>query len=260
MKIKINEYTPNTSINTNTTTTSDIPQQESFEEILVLNQTALKAMTIDSMVAESTTGSVAPDAVNAAAIMKFRNTLASHIVAPIPEPDPVVQVPKAPLFTTPITSTGPSTNGTLSDAFSEIQDTIGGVFNSGALTCSEQLNSYFKEASNTYGIDVKLLKSIAFCESSFDPNNTSSAGAMGIMQLMPETAKHLGITNAYDPRQNIMGGAKYFSTMLERYNGNIPLALAAYNAGPGNVDKYGGIPPFEETQNYVPKVLGYYNL
>ncbi len=261
MKIKINEYYPNTSVNSNTNTTavSDIPTGESFEEVLVLNQNALKAMAIDAMVAESTTGSVDPDAVNAAAIMKFRNTLASHIVAPIPDPDTVLHAPQPQRPATPVTSAPPSTNGTLSDAFDEIKEAIGGVFNSGALKCSEQLNNYFKEASTTYGVDEKLLKSIAYCESSFNPNNTSSSGAMGIMQLMPETAEYLGIRNAYDPRQNIMGGAKYFSTMLERYDGNIPLALAAYNAGPGNVDKYGGIPPFKETQNYVPKVLGYYN-
>ncbi len=261
MKIKINEYNPASYTTSNIDTTiTVIPEGESFEDVLVLNQTALKAMAIDAMVAESSTRSVNPDAVNAAAIMKFRNTLASHIVAPVPTDDAVLRAPKqTPANTKPITSTPPSTGGTLSDAFDEIKETIGGVFNSGALTCSDELNSYFKEAADTYGIDVKLLKSIAFCESSFDPNNTSSSGAMGIMQLMPKTASYLGIDDAYNPRQNILGGAKYFANMLDRYDGNVALALAAYNAGPGNVDKYGGIPPFEETQNYVPKVLGYYN-
>lgn len=129
---------------------------------------------------------------------------------------------------------------------------------SGTLSCSEELESYFKEASEKYGVDINLLKAIAFAESGFDPSATSSAGAMGIMQLMPSTASSLGISDAYDARENIMGGAQIIAQNLEKYDGDLSLALAAYNAGSGNVDKYGGIPPFAETQNYVEKVLNYY--
>jgi hypothetical protein len=119
------------------------------------------------------------------------------------------------------------------------------------------LEEIFQKAASTYGVDENLLKAIAKAESGFDANATSKSGAMGIMQLMPATAKALGVSDAYDPEQNIMGGAKYISSLLEKYDGNVSYALAAYNAGSGNVDKYGGIPPFEETQNYVTKILGY---
>ncbi len=120
-----------------------------------------------------------------------------------------------------------------------------------------QLETIFEKAASTYGVDVELLKAMAKAESDFDPNATSRSGAMGIMQLMPGTAKELGVSNAYDPEENIMGGAKYIASLLDKYEGNVSYALAAYNAGSGNVDKYGGIPPFEETQNYVTKILGY---
>lgn len=130
---------------------------------------------------------------------------------------------------------------------------------SGFLGCPDSLTSYFEEAADTYGVDVNLLKSIAKTESSFQADATSKAGAMGIMQLMPSTASSLGVTNAYDAKENILGGAKYISQLLSQYGGDTSLALAAYNAGSGNVAKYGGIPPFTETQNYVTKVLGYYN-
>ena len=85
----------------------------------------------------------------------------------------------------------------------------------------------------------------------------TTSGAMGVMQLMPETAKELGVTDSFDAEQNIMGGANYLSKKLAEYDGDVSLALAAYNAGSGNVNKYGGIPPFTETQNYVKKILGY---
>lgn len=120
------------------------------------------------------------------------------------------------------------------------------------------LMSIFQEAAQTYGVDVNLLTAIARQESNFTASATSSSGAMGIMQLMPATAQGLGVNDAYNPYENIMGGAKYISQLLSRYNGDVSLALAAYNAGSGNVAKYGGIPPFAETQNYVSKVLGYY--
>ena len=127
------------------------------------------------------------------------------------------------------------------------------------LSCSAQLDTIFNEAASKYGVDAKFLKAIAKCESDFSTECTSHSGAMGIMQLMPQTAASLGVTNAYDPYQNIMGGARYISEKLTQYNGDKSLALAAYNAGSGNVAKYGGIPPFKETQNYVAKVMAYYN-
>lgn len=120
------------------------------------------------------------------------------------------------------------------------------------------LESIFQEAADTYQVDVNLLKAIAKQESNFQQDATSRSGAQGIMQLMPATAEGLGVENAYDPYENIMGGAKLISKLLNQYQGDITLALAAYNAGSGNVAKYGGVPPFEETQNYVVKVQQYY--
>ena len=120
---------------------------------------------------------------------------------------------------------------------------------------SAELNVIFNAAGNKYNLSPDLLKAVANVESGFRPDVVSGAGAIGIMQLMPGTAKYLGVTDAFDPEQNIMGGAKYLREMLDRFDGNIEFALAAYNAGPGAVAKYGGIPPFSETQNYVPKVL-----
>lgn len=125
------------------------------------------------------------------------------------------------------------------------------------LNNEKSLEDIFWEASETYGVSVELLKAMTKQESSFHVNATSRSGAQGLMQLMPATAAELGVTNAYDPYQNIMGGAKYIRQMLDKYDGNVSLALAAYNAGSNNVDRYGGIPPFAETQDYVAKITGY---
>jgi Rod binding domain-containing protein len=121
------------------------------------------------------------------------------------------------------------------------------------------IDSLAKAASKTYGLPYNLIKAVIKTESGFNPNAISSKGAVGLMQVMPQTAEEMGIADVSNPVANVFCGSLYLKKMLDRNKGNIELALAAYNSGQGNVDKYGGIPPFAETQNYVKKVLNYYN-
>lgn len=123
---------------------------------------------------------------------------------------------------------------------------------------SSNYDEIIKRASEAYNVPEKLISSVIKQESNFDPSATSTAGASGLMQLMPGTAKYLGVKNIFDPEQNIMGGAKYLRQMLNQFDGNMETAVAAYNAGPGAVKKYDGIPPYKETQDYVKKVLHNY--
>ena len=111
-----------------------------------------------------------------------------------------------------------------------------------------------RQAAQQHGVSEGLVKAIMHTESGFNINARSPVGAQGLMQLMPTTARRFNVSNAYDPQQNIFGGVKYLSWLLKRFNGDTRLAIAAYNAGEGNVDKYGGIPPFRETQDYVRRV------
>lgn len=153
-----------------------------------------------------------------------------------------------------LNSTRKTFQNTMQEALSSISDSHPDTVTTAA---PGTLDSYFDEASATYGVDKQLLLAVARLESNFTADATSYAGAMGIMQLMPSTAAALGVENAYDARENIMGGAQLLADLLDRYDGDTSLALAAYNAGSGTVASYGNtVPP--SIQPYVDKVMAFY--
>ncbi len=129
---------------------------------------------------------------------------------------------------------------------------------SGAPAAAAPYASDIAAAARKYDVDPALIEAVIQQESGFNPNAQSAAGAGGLMQLMPGTARGLGVTNVYDPAQSIDAGTHYLRDQLDHFGGNVRLALAAYNAGPGAVESYGGVPPYPETQSYVSDVLANY--
>jgi hypothetical protein len=143
----------------------------------------------------------------------------------------------------------------------------GGAPTTGSVRAPDDLSGFksttydaaIRQAAEKYNVPARLIKAVIQQESGFNPNATSPTGAKGLMQLMPATARAMGITNPNDPAQNIDGGTKYLAGMLHKFNGNVELALAAYNAGPTRVAKYNAVPPITETQNYVRNIMANYN-
>ncbi len=127
-------------------------------------------------------------------------------------------------------------------------------------TINSPYDSTIKAIAHQHGVDDKLIKAMVQVESAFKPSAVSPKGARGLMQLMPGTARRYGVDNSFDPIENLLGGVKYFKDLLELFNNNLTLALAAYNAGEGAVQKYKGIPPYKETRLYVQKVIHYHRL
>ena len=122
----------------------------------------------------------------------------------------------------------------------------------------KKYDSIISQASEKFSLEPSLVKAVIKAESGFDHKAVSSKGAQGLMQLMPDTADEMAVDDPYNPEQNIFGGAKYLSRLMERYNNDVKLVLAAYNAGPERVDKYKGVPPFKETRTFITRVMDYY--
>ncbi|MEK8023080.1 MAG: lytic transglycosylase domain-containing protein [Candidatus Hydrogenedentota bacterium] len=150
---------------------------------------------------------------------------------------------------------GQSPDGAKPDPSASFASVMANATGENASSAPESLRPIIDQVAARYNIPPKLLESVARRESSFNSRAVSPKGAQGIMQIMPETQQLLGVTDPFDAGQSIDGGGRYLRMMLDRYNGDVRKALAAYNAGPGAVDNYGGVPPYTETRNYVSRIL-----
>lgn len=136
-----------------------------------------------------------------------------------------------------------------------VKGSITGIGNTALDLSKKQFGKIIDTVAKEHNVNPKLINAVIEQESQFNPNAVSKSGAMGLMQLMPGTAREVGVKKPFDPVDNIRGGTKYLSSLLSRYHGNVTLALSAYNAGPNNVDRYKGVPPFQETKNYVEAII-----
>lgn len=216
---------------------------------------AMQARTLSSLPARRTalalqnlTAAAQPSTFQAA--LARANAAPSSLTAPVPWLGQNVSLSRAPRAPTSLIG-GPRLPSIPGAALALPTGTGGDI-------SSLPFSSLILSAARSAGIDPALIAAVAKAESGFNPRAQSPVGAKGLMQLMDATARGLGVTDSFDPAQNLNGGARFLAGLLKRFNGDPRLALAAYNAGPGAVDKYGGIPPYEETQRYVPRVLGYY--
>lgn len=152
----------------------------------------------------------------------------------------------------------PRATQTSPSASSATQGTIQGASSAAVLANREKIETMIREVSARYNVDPALVRAVIETESNWNSSAVSRKGALGLMQLVPGTARQLGVNNAFDPKQNLDGGVRYLHSLLERYNGDLDRALAAYNAGPGAVDRAGGVPRYRETREYVQKVTDSY--
>jgi soluble lytic murein transglycosylase-like protein len=166
------------------------------------------------------------------------------MLQPVPVQPAVTRTATTP--TTPTTATTAPSNSFAATLTNALTSTAAG---------DGRYASEIQSAASKYGVDPALIRAVVEQESGFDPNAQSPAGAAGLMQLMPGTAAGLGVTNPFDPAQAIDGGTRYLRDQLDAFGGDVSLALAAYNAGPGAVKRYGGVPPYAETQRYVQNIL-----
>lgn len=248
VKLNKNSRVEKYNISSDIATKSDL----SFEESLSVAKQAQAKLTVDAMIKEGESKQLDLSTVQNLFGVKqnFARTFTPYNSSSLNG-----YIPKD----THVTSTGKVSQKTLNMSTEETLATATGKsYASGTLTVPAKYKAIFEEAAEKYGVDEKFIESVAMAESSFNPNDVSHSGAVGIMQLMPSTAKSLGVEDSYDPYQNIMGGTKYLAQLLKNFNGNYALAAAGYNAGGAAVVKYDGLPPYTETQNYVVTVLDYY--
>lgn len=269
----VKTFSTDKSVSTDNTQSSGATDA-SFQSTLATAQRTMEALTVDLITTQDTEtiqkAAVILSNSNVAQLQKLGQTLITLEDAASTDTSEETTADTSTVPTTGTESSAANTQAaseSTANAASESADTSENTTASASdaaakassvLACPSSLEDYFTEAAEKYDVDIALLEAIAKAESNFNASAKSSAGAIGVMQLMPSTASSLGVSDSYDAKSNIMGGAKLIAQLLDKYDGDISLALAAYNAGSGNVAKYGGIPPFTETQNYVKKVTEYY--